>query len=315
MSLRFDGLIPATVLPMTNDAEIDEAGLRRYVRWVADQGVVGLAINADTGESAHLTHDEKVRVIEIVRDSIPAEVAVVAGLSGPWTAAAVRQARDYRTAGADALLVFPIPAYLADPLDPEIPIRYHEAVADVGLPMIAFQLQPALGGVLFEPETLRRLVTVEGVVAIKEASFDARRYMDTVSIVRSLQRPVAVLTGNDNFIYESFVLGADRGLAADGALIGFGAVMTAEQVDLVRLARARRWDEAAPLARRVQALADLVFAPPVSSYRSRLKEILVLQGLLERATVREPLLPISPEERDGLERAISELGLSAVPAA
>jgi dihydrodipicolinate synthase/N-acetylneuraminate lyase len=315
MSLRFDGLIPATVLPMTNDAEIDEAGLRRYVRWMADQGVVGLAINADTGESAHLTHDEKVRVIEIVRDSIPAEVAVVAGLSGPYTAAAVRQARDYRTAGADALLVFPIPAYLADPLDPEIPIRYHEAVADVGLPMIVFQLQPALGGVLFEAETLRRLVTVDGVVAIKEASFDARRYVDTVSIVRSLPRPVAVLTGNDNFIYESFVLGADRGLSADGALIGFGAVMTAEQVDLLRLARARRWDEAAPLARRVQALADLVFAPPVSSYRSRLKEILVLQGLLERATVREPLLPISREERDGLERALSELGLRAVPAA
>ena len=315
MNLRFDGLIPATVLPMTAEAEIDEAGLRRYVRWVADQGVVGLAINADTGESAHLTHDEKVRVIEIVRDSIPAEVPVIAGLSGPFTAAAVRQARDYRTAGAAGLLVFPIPAYLADPLDPEIPIRYHEALAAVGLPMIAFQLQPALGGVLFEPETLRRLVAVEGVVAIKEASFDTRRYLDTVSIVRSLPRPVAVLTGNDNFIYESFVLGADRGLAADGALIGFGAVMTAEQVDLIRLARARQWDEAAPLARRVQTLADLVFAPPVSSYRSRLKEILVLQGRLERATVREPLLPISADERDRLERALSELGLPLVPAA
>ena len=315
MNLRFDGLIPATVLPMTVDAEIDEAGLRRYVRWVADQGVVGLAINADTGESAHLTHDEKVRVIEIVRDSIPAEVAVVAGLSGPFTAAAVRQARDYRTAGADALLVFPIPAYLADPLDPEVPVRYHEAVAEVGLPMIVFQLQPALGGVLFEPETLRRLAAVEGVAAIKEASFDTRRYLDTVSIVRALPRPIAVLTGNDNFIYESFVLGADRGLAADGALIGFGAVMTAEQVDLLGLARARRWDEATPLAWRVQTLADLVFAPPVSHYRSRLKEILVLQGLLERATVREPLLPISMKEREGLEHALAELGLPAIPAA
>jgi dihydrodipicolinate synthase/N-acetylneuraminate lyase len=50
MALNLEGLIPATVLPMTADAEIDEEQLRRYIRWVSDQGPVALAINADTGE-------------------------------------------------------------------------------------------------------------------------------------------------------------------------------------------------------------------------------------------------------------------------
>lgn len=315
MAFRVDGLIPATVLPMTADGGIDEAGLRAYVRWIAGQGVVGLAINADTGESAHLTHAEKVRTIEIVRSEIPPDLAIIAGLGGPSTGEAVRQAEAYRAAGADALLVFPISAYLATPLDPEIPVRYHRAVAEVGLPMIVFQLQPALGGVLFDEATLGRLARIDGVAAIKEASFDARRYLDTVALVRSLDRPIGVLTGNDNFIYESFLLGADRGLGADGALIGFGAVMTREQVELIRLARERRWDEAAPLARRVQALADVVFAPPVSSYRARLKEILVMQGILERSAVREPLLPISEAERMVLREALQELDLLEVTAA
>ncbi len=58
MALNLEGLIPATVLPMTADAEIDEAQLRRYIRWVSDQGPVALAINADTGEGPHLTHRE-----------------------------------------------------------------------------------------------------------------------------------------------------------------------------------------------------------------------------------------------------------------
>jgi 4-hydroxy-tetrahydrodipicolinate synthase len=303
MTLNFRGLIAATVLPMDSDARVDETALRGYIRWVAEQGVVGVAINADTGESAHLSHPEKVRVLEVVREELPAEVMMVAGLGGPYTELAVQQAKDYRAAGADALLVFPIPAYLSAPLDPEIPVRYHQAIAEVGVPLILFQLQPALGGVNYDRATLERLLAIDGVAALKEASFDARRYMDTVAMVNDAGRDIAMLTGNDNFIYESFLLGAD------GALIGFGAVMTREQVELIRLAHERRYDEAAPLAARVQRLADAVFAPPVANYRARLKEALVMLGVLDNARVREPLLPISDSERRALREVLADVGL------
>jgi 4-hydroxy-tetrahydrodipicolinate synthase len=303
LGLRFDGLIPATVLPMTEDAQPDERGLRRYIRDIAALGIVGVAINVDTGETAHLTQTEKVRVLEVVKEELPSGVSLIAGIGGPFTAQAKQQARDYRAAGADALLVFPIPAYLSSPLDPNVPLRYHEAIASVGIPLIIFQLQPSLGGALFEAETLGRLAQIDEVVAIKEASFDARRYMDVVAIIRALPRPIAILTGNDNFIYESFLMGAD------GALIGFGAIMTKEQVELISLALARRWDEAAPLARRVQRLADVIFAPPVANYRARLKEGLVMLGQIDRAVVREPLLPIPDQERILLRATLEEVGL------
>jgi 4-hydroxy-tetrahydrodipicolinate synthase len=285
MTLNLDGLIPATVLPMQADGSIDEPALRSYVAWVAEQGPVALAINVDTGEGPHLTHDEKVRVITIVRDVT--DLPIVAGLAGPSTDAAVRQARDFRAAGADALLVFPIPAYLSEPLDPRVPVDYHRAIADVGLPMILFQLQPALAGLNYEPDTLRAMASVEGVVAIKEASFDARRFVDTARLLEELPRPITLLTGNDNFILESFMLGAT------GALIGFGAVMTREQVDMIAAWRDGRIDDAKALGRRVQRLADVVFARPVGDYRVRLKECLQILGVLEYAHIRRPLQPIS----------------------
>ncbi|HET9666012.1 MAG TPA: dihydrodipicolinate synthase family protein, partial [Desertimonas sp.] len=115
MALDLDGLIPATVLPMDADGSIDEPALRTYIAWVVEQGPVALAINVDTGEGPHLTHDEKVRILQIVREVT--DTPIVAGLAGPSTDAAVRQARDFKAAGADALLVFPIPAYLSEPLD------------------------------------------------------------------------------------------------------------------------------------------------------------------------------------------------------
>jgi 4-hydroxy-tetrahydrodipicolinate synthase len=301
MTLNLDGLIPATVLPMHADGSIDEAGLRSYIGWIARQRPVALAINVDTGEGPHLTHDEKVRVLHIVREVT--DLPIVAGLAGPSTDAAVRQARDFKAAGADALLVFPIPAYLSEPLDIRVPVRYHEAIADVGLPMILFQLQPALGGSNFEPDALRALAKVEGVVAIKEASFDARRFVDTARMIAGLPRPITLLTGNDNFILESFMLGAT------GALIGFGAVMTREQVEMIEAWNAGRIDDARSLGQRVQRLADVVFARPVGDYRVRLKECLRILGVLDAAHVRRPLLPLGDEERILLTEVLTEVGL------
>jgi 4-hydroxy-tetrahydrodipicolinate synthase len=301
MALNLDGLIPATVLPMHTDGSIDEPALRRYVGWVVEQGPVALAINVDTGEGPHLTHDEKVRVLNVVRELT--EIPIVAGLAGPSTDAAVRQARDFKAAGADALLVFPIPAYLSQPLNPRVPVLYHSRIAEVGLPLILFQLQPSLGGVNYDEDVLEAMARVHGVVAIKEASFDARRFVDTARLLERIPPKITLLTGNDNFILESFMLGAT------GALIGFGAVMTREQVDMIRAWQAGRTDEAMALGRRVQRLADVVFAAPVGDYRVRLKECLRILGVLESASVREPLLPISEEEREQLIAVLKEVGM------
>jgi dihydrodipicolinate synthase/N-acetylneuraminate lyase len=301
MALNLDGLIPATVLPMDADGRIDEPALRQYIGWVVAQGPVALAINVDTGEGPHLTHDEKVRIINVVREVT--DVPIVAGLAGPSTEAAVKQAHDFKAAGADALLVFPIPAYLSQPLNPQVPVQYHRAIADAGLPMILFQLQPSLAGVNFETDTLQAMASVEGVVAIKEASFDARRFIDTARLLEQLPRKITLLTGNDNFILESFLLGAT------GALIGFGAVMTREQVDMIAAWQRGDTQTAMALGRRVQRLADVVFAAPVGDYRVRLKECLRMLGVLESATVRKPLLPLHDSERAFLKSVLIEVGL------
>jgi 4-hydroxy-tetrahydrodipicolinate synthase len=192
-------------------------------------------------------------------------------------------------------------------------VRYHRAVAEVGVPLIVFQLQPALGGVHFSTETLRRLIDIDGVVAIKEASFDARSYVDTVRMIKETAKYQAgeftILTGNDNFILESFLLGCT------GALIGFGAVMTREQAQMIEAWRAGDVDVARALGARVQRLADVIFAAPVANYRARLKEALRLLGVLETAHVRLPLLELGDQERTTVRKTLEEVGLRTGAAA
>jgi 4-hydroxy-tetrahydrodipicolinate synthase len=103
-------------------------------------------------------------------------------------------------------------------------------------------------------------------------------------------------------------------LGATGALIGFGAVMTQEQVDMIDAWNAGRIDEARELGRRVQRLADVVFAAPVGDYRVRLKECLRIIGVLAAAHVRRPLQPISDAERAQLADVLTEVGLLREPA-
>ena len=117
------GIIPAIVTPMTSDGELDLPVLKRYAQWLAEQGPVALAVNVDTGEGPHLTSDEKRQTLETVAEAVAGKCKVVGGVAGPSTAQGVANARAAQAAGSDALLVFPIPAYLGTPLNPEVPYR------------------------------------------------------------------------------------------------------------------------------------------------------------------------------------------------
>jgi 4-hydroxy-tetrahydrodipicolinate synthase len=303
-AIDLKGIIPATVLPMTQDAQIDEPELRRYIGWIAGQGIRAVAVNVDTGEGPHLWHEERLRVLRIYREELAGRgIPIVAGLGASFTAQAVKYAREYREAGADCLLVFPITAYLGKPLSAEVPYRYHKAVAEEsGLPLILFTLQPALGGTDFADETLERLLEIPQVVAIKEALFDGKRFREIVNVVRRASRPVTVLTGNDNFIWESYLLGAE------GALLGACAVTTRTHVLVHQAAMRGDWATAREKGDRIQKLVDVIFAAPVRDYRARCKEVLVMQGLLGHAHMRPPLMPVGPDDRQRLKAALEEAG-------
>jgi len=302
--INLKGIIPAIVTPFTSDGAVDAAALRRYVEWLVPQGPVALAVNADTGEGPNLTPDERRLTLETVAEAAQGRCRVVAGIAGASTAAGVANARAAKAAGADALLMFPISAYLGQPLNPEVPYRYHAAVAEaVDLPLILFQLQPALGGVLFDGDVLHRLIEIPSVAAIKEASFDAMRFLQVKAALQSAGRPITLLNGNDNFIYEALVMGAD------GALLGFSTLGLREQVEM--LAAVRRQDFAAgqALGARLQPFADVIFAAPVTDYRARTKYALSLLGVIENIDVRPPLLPLADAELAQIRESMIQAGL------
>lgn len=304
--LNLKGLIPAVVVPMRQDYSIDFPAFERYLSWIVGLGPAGLALNVDTGEGPYLTPDERSEIIRAARNIVRGRCALIAGVGGPSTASAVSNANAAREAGADALLVFPTPAFLNEPLDREIPYRYHQAIAEAsGLPIVVFQLGPIFGGLNYPEEALARLLELPQVIALKDASFDAQRFAATRDIVRRANHPITLLTGNDNFLLESFLLGAQ------GGLLGYAAVGASLLLEMMGSVNDRQFDKAVRLSENVQGFCDYIYGRPIGDYRARCKVALVHMGILtpEQTYVRPPFLSLWEAEREAALKAVKKAGL------
>ena len=62
--LRFEGVMPANLLPFRPDLSIDEAAYRGHLRWLADvRGVTGLVVNGHAAEVSSLEREERRRAV------------------------------------------------------------------------------------------------------------------------------------------------------------------------------------------------------------------------------------------------------------
>ena len=103
------GVIPAVILPFTDDLAIDEKNFRKHLQDVAAvKGLSAITINAHSTEVASCTFDEQRRVLDIAQDEIGGKLPIVNGI---WADGSLEAARIARMAEAGRRLGAPgVPA-------------------------------------------------------------------------------------------------------------------------------------------------------------------------------------------------------------
>ena len=300
------GVIPAVLLPFSDDLAIDERSFRSHLRDVAaTPGLSAITVNAHSTEVASCSFEEQQRVLDIAQDEIGDRMPLVNGIWADGSLEAARIARMASEHGASALLVFP-PGPFTLGQTPDAAIAHFKRIADAtDLPLIAFQY-PLATGQGYPRDTLLKLVEqVPSVRAIKDWAGNVPQHEMHIRTLQTLPRPVNVLTTHSAWLLSSLVLGCN------GLLSGSGSVIPDLQAQMFRAVQSKDLGEAQRLNDRIYPLACAFYADPWVDMHNRMKEALVLLGRLPRAVVRPPLVKLARAEIERIRTALALAGLLA----
>jgi 4-hydroxy-tetrahydrodipicolinate synthase len=251
---------------------------------MASQPGAGVAEWAHTGRGPHLSAEQRREVLETWREALPDRV-VIAG------ARDVTMAIEARRGKADALLAFP---------DRNDPVGYHRRLGRE-LPVFAFYLYGAAGGVAYDDATLHAILELPEVAGIKVATLDSVMTFQRLAALMRSHPDKMLVTGEDRFLGYSVMAGATS------ALVGMGAALPDVQAELLHAWRDRQGDRFIALSALCDRLAQATFTEPMDGYIRRMLWAAAAEGALPRESCDDPWGPALPEgEREVVERVIAD---------
>jgi 4-hydroxy-tetrahydrodipicolinate synthase len=288
------GVIPAVITPFDEAGRIDESKLRAEIDFHIRAGVNALCAGGSTGEGAGMSPGEVKQLNHIFIDQARGRVPVIAGIIPDTTEEAVTLGNLAKGAGAAALQVTP-PHYLFQPGVEEIVWYYDEIHRKIGLPVILYNVLP-WGQVM--PGAVERLLAADAICAVKQSGSNMHQVAD---MVYRFGKRIPVLSAVDDLLYPSFVLGAH------GTLSAIASVLPRQCRELFDAVQDGRHSVALEIHNKLlviwRALEDMTGFP------GRVKCAIELQGRAAGLT-RRPLRNARPDEKEIIERAFEEAGIS-----
>jgi 4-hydroxy-tetrahydrodipicolinate synthase len=287
----FTGVFPAMTTPFHDDESIDHETLRDHAQRLESAGVDGLVPVGTTGESATMTHDEHIEVVETVIDAVD-DVPVIAGSGSNNTREALELSERAAEAGADGLLL--ISPYYNIP-EPDGMEHHFRQIADaVDLPQIIYNV-PGRTGRNIAVETAVSLSEHENIVGYKAASGDLNRTNEVIE--RTREENFAVLSGDDALTLPVIAQGGS------GCISVSANVEPERTVALVGAALENDFDRARDLQ---YELGDLFRTLFIETNPIPIKEAMEMRGV-HSSTMRSPLSPLQPENRERLRAVLDDL--------
>ena len=173
MSQRWRGIFVIVVTPFTKNHQLDEASLRRLIRFCIEASAHGLVGPANASEFATLSDDERKRWLEIVVSETGGQIPVIATTTSGHAIPAVALSQYAQKIGADGLMA--MPPHVLHP-DAEGCYAYYQALsAGVDIPIFIQNFMGPVGTPMSSALVARMCRELPHVDYIKEETFPEPR--------------------------------------------------------------------------------------------------------------------------------------------
>lgn len=303
MDLR--GLNPAPVTAFNRDGSLDIEANVRIARWLASfDEVKSLVILGHAGEGTFLTADERLELIRAYKDAV--DVPIIAGITGEGTMVAAEEAKRSLDAGATGALVYPNHGWLRFGFQKGAPQdRYKAIYEEGGLQTILFQYPDATKA-SYDLDTQLEIAAQPGCVATKNGVRNMKRWYVEIPELKKAQPDLQILSCHDEWLLPTM-------FDVDGLLVGYGNITPELLIDLIAAGKAQDYPAARKVFEQLLPVTRAVYHRGSHMEGTvALKIGLRYRGLLEHATIREPLKDLGEAAEREIEAAFEAAGIGRV---
>lgn len=292
--MKLHGIFPPLTTPFDHNGDIWKIKVEHNVSKLNRTGLAGYTVLGSTGESKHLTCEEKYKLWDWVAEYAAPDKLLIAGTGMESVRETVALTKHAAEAGYKVALVA-TPNYYKNLISsPAAQMLFFRAVADqTPIPVVIYNW-PQMTGIDLPAEAVAELSQHPNVIGIKESSGNLAK---VVQMVREVKPGFNVLVGSAPTLASSLQVGAV------GAILAFANAAPYACISIHEAHRTREHEAALDWQRRIARPATLV---TVKHGIPGLKYAMDLMGYYG-GPPRLPLTPPCPPAKTEIEEAFADL--------
>lgn len=288
------GIFPPITTPFVNDEIAFDKLAENISRW-NDTELAGYVVLGSNGESAFLTREEKLKLIESVKENSAEDKKVIAGTGSDSIKETIALTNAAAESGADYALIL-TPSFFKEKMDSNSFIKYFMAVADKSeIPVIIYNV-PKFTGVNIEAHAVSKLSEHKNIIGLKNSSENTAHLSE---IIYNTPKDFVTLVGTASVLYPGLCAGAA------GGIVALANIAPKECVNIYKLFIENKHGEALELQNRMIPVNKAV----TGKYGvAGLKAAMDMLGYFG-GEPRAPLNILSPNEIENLRCILIKAGL------
>ena len=292
--MKLHGIIPPIATPFDHNGDLYKVKVQHNVEKWNRTGLAGYVVCGSTGESVHLTTEEKLKLWDWVAEYAASDKILLAGTGMESVRETVALTNAAADRGYKAAMVR-TPHYYKNLINrTDAQVLYYRAVADQSKIPIFIYNWPQVTGVDISVEAVVTLSHHPNMFAIKESSGNLEK---CIQMIKEVKPGFQVLTGSAPILAPSLAVGCAGGVLAFANAAPYATVSIWEAHRTREFAAAMDWQN------RIIRAAQLV---TVKYGVPGLKYAMDLNGYYG-GPPRLPLTVITPEAKKEIEQAFDGL--------